>query len=246
VAFIGSGDFTATANAAGQRLTGATGADSLSDGGYANSRLVGAGGNDTYSVSNATTVITEAAGGGSDTVKTSLASYTLPGNVDNLTFTGTGAFTGTGNALANVITGGPANDVLTANGGNDRVIGGAGADRMSGNGGADTFVFAPVNPTTANGVYVAGFGHDVLTDFVANAANISHDNLLLSSSMFAPGTTAAALLGGTAQNAAGTVVAVVQSGANVVITVDPTDTITLNNVSLATLRAGAAADIHFS
>jgi hypothetical protein len=39
---------------------------------------------------------------------------------------------------------------------------------------------------------------------------------------------------------------VVQSGANVVITVDPTDTITLNNVSLATLRTGAAADIHFA
>jgi hypothetical protein len=246
VTFIGSGDFTATANASGQRLTGAAGADTLSDGGLANGRLVGAGGNDSYTVSNAMTVVTEAAGGGTDTVKTSLASYTLPGNVDNLTFTGTTAFTGTGNALANVITGGAANDVLTANGGNDTVIGGAGADRMSGSGGADTFVFAPVNPTTANGIYVAGFGHDVITDFTANAGNVNHDILLFSSSIFAPGTTAAALLGGTAQNAAGTLVAVAQSGANVVITVDPTDTITLNNVSLATLRAGAAADIHFS
>ena len=99
-----------------------------------------------------------------------------------------------------------------------------------------TLLFAPVNPTTTNGIYAAGFGKDVITDFTANMNNISHDVLELSSSMFLPGTTAAALVNGTAHNAANGVVTVAQSGANVVITVDPTDTITLNNASLSVLK----------
>jgi hypothetical protein len=106
-------------------------------------------------------------------------------------------------------------------------------------------VFAPINPTTTNGIYVAGFGKDVITDFTANMNSSNHDVLLLSSSMFAAGTTADALMGGTALNAAGGAVTVVQSGANVVIAIDPNDTITLSNVALSTLKAGAAADIHF-
>jgi hypothetical protein len=64
--------------------------------------------------------------------------------------------------------------------------------------------------------------------------------------MFATGTTAASLVGGTAHNTAGGAVSVAQSGSNVVITVDPTDTITLNNVALSVLKTGAAADIHFA
>ena len=57
-----------------------------------------------------------------------------------------------------------------------------------------------------------------------------------------------ALVAGTAHNAAGGLVTVVQTqpGSPVVITLDPTDTITLNNVSLAVLKASAAADIHFA
>jgi len=38
---------------------------------------------------------------------------------------------------------------------------------------------------------------------------------------------------------------VAQSGNNVVITLDPTDTITLNNVSLTLLKFSASSDIHF-
>jgi hypothetical protein len=64
--------------------------------------------------------------------------------------------------------------------------------------------------------------------------------------MFAPGTTADALVAGTAHNAAGGLVTVAQSGSSVVITLDPTDTITLNNVTLSVLKTGAAADIHFA
>jgi Ca2+-binding RTX toxin-like protein len=174
-----------------------------------------------------------------------LSNYTLGGNVQNLTYTGTAAFTGNGNGLANTITGGNGNDTLSGGGGADTLIGGAGNDKFTGGAAADTFVFSAINPTTTNGVYHAGFGKDVITDFTPNMNNVSHDFLQLSSSMFATGTTASALVAGTAHNAAGGLVTVAQSGSNVVITVDPTDTITLNNVTLSVLKTGAAADIHF-
>ncbi len=48
-------------------------------------------------------VVTEDADAGIDTVKTALAAYTLADNVENLTYVGTVAFTGTGNSLANTI-----------------------------------------------------------------------------------------------------------------------------------------------
>jgi Ca2+-binding RTX toxin-like protein len=228
--YTGSGSFTSTATAAGETITGGTGADTLSDGGFANVTLRGGGGADTFTVTSASTTVTEAAGSANSTVITTLSNYSLPANVQNLTYAGSANFTGHGNNLANTITGGPGNDTL------------------SGGAGADTFVFAPFNPTTTNGIYHAGFGKDVITDFTANMTNTNHDVLLFSSSMFAPGTTADALVAGTAHNAAGGLVTVVQTqpGSPVVITLDPTDTITLNNVSLAVLKTSAAADIHFA
>ena len=76
--------------------------------------------------------MTEAAGGGTDTVRTGLATFTLAANVEKLTYTGAAAFTGIGNNLANVITGGSGADALTdgtntAGNGVDTLIGGAGA-----------------------------------------------------------------------------------------------------------------------
>jgi hypothetical protein len=67
-------------------------------------------GNDTYVVDNVGDVVTENAGEGTDTVRTSLSSYTLGANVENLIFTGSGNLAGTGNALGNGITGGAGND----------------------------------------------------------------------------------------------------------------------------------------
>ncbi|MDA8486155.1 calcium-binding protein, partial [Pseudomonas resinovorans] len=93
-----------------------------------------------YEVTNAGDVVAEFTGQGVDTVWTSLASYTLGANVERLFFGGSGNFTGTGNALANVIGGGTGNDVLT------------------GGLGSDTFMFA------------AGFGNDSILDFDANPA----------------------------------------------------------------------------
>jgi Ca2+-binding RTX toxin-like protein len=241
--FTGSGSFTSTATAAAR--IGGTERDTLSDGGFANVVLRGSGGADTFIVSNSGTTVTEVAGATNSKVVTTLSNYSLGNNVQNLTHTGATTFTGDGNGLANTITGGAGIDTLFGEGGNDTLIGGAGNDRLSGNNGADTFVFAPVNATTTNGIYNAGFGRDVITDFTANMTNASHDFLQLSSSMFLPGTTPTALVNGTAQNFAGGPVTVVQQGSNVLITLDPTDTITLNNVTLSVLKASATAEINF-
>src|SRR5437868_10143977 len=91
--------------------------------------MAGGLGDDIFIVDSASDTVTESSGQGSDTIKTALTTYTLSAaNVENLTFTGTGAFTGTGNSLANTITGGAGNDTLDGGAGSDTLIGGAGND----------------------------------------------------------------------------------------------------------------------
>ena len=91
-----------------------------------------------------------------NTVNTTLLSYTLAGNLENLTFIGSGDFTGTGNVSDNVITGGAGNDTLSGGAGNDTLIGGVGNDTMTGGAGNDVFQFLPSGGT---------FGADTITDF---------------------------------------------------------------------------------
>jgi Ca2+-binding RTX toxin-like protein len=130
--YTGAAAFTGIGNTLSNVIIGGVGADTLNDGGVgAVDTLIGGAGNDTYIVSNAGDVITENANGGTDTVKTTLASYTLGANLENLTYTGGGSFTGTGNTLANTITGGAGADILDGganNAGVDTMIGGAGND----------------------------------------------------------------------------------------------------------------------
>src|SRR5262249_22549845 len=86
--------------------------------------------------------VVEAAGGGIDTVLSSLATYTLPANVENLTLTGTGDISGTGNALNNVLTGNDGKNTLDGAAGNDTLAGGLGADILNGGAGTDTYLYA--------------------------------------------------------------------------------------------------------
>ncbi|MGH8347006.1 MAG: peroxidase family protein, partial [Pseudomonas sp.] len=147
--FGGSGNFAGSGNVLDNTLVGGAGNDVLIGGAGADT-MVGGAGNDVYEVTDLGDVVGENAGGGNDTVWTSLASYTLGANVENLFFGGSGNFAGTGNALGNNIVGGASNDVL---------IGGGGNDVMSGGFGNDTFVFA-----------AAGFGNDTILNFGATLA----------------------------------------------------------------------------
>ncbi len=121
-------------------LSGLGGADRL-DGGTGADTMAGGSGDDRYIVDDAGDVVTEQAGQGDfDAVHTTLAAYTLTANVEQLRFTGSGTFTGTGNALNNDMEGGAGNDTLFGLDGSDFLRGGTGADSMVGGGDNDTYV----------------------------------------------------------------------------------------------------------
>jgi len=124
-----------------EKLVGTNGHDAIA--GSGGDTLEGGAGHDTYTVL-AGDVVVEAAGKGTDTVRTWLGSYTLPDNVENLVITGASWTVATGNGLANRITGNAFANTLDGRGGDDYLTGG---------GGADTFVVA------------RGEGNDVIADF---------------------------------------------------------------------------------
>ncbi|WP_165423934.1 beta strand repeat-containing protein [Rhizobium ruizarguesonis] len=159
--YTGSASFTGTGNALANTITGGAGNDVLNGAAGADT-LIGGAGHDTYIVDNAGDIVTEAANEGTDTVRTNLAAYTLGTNVENLTYIGTGAFAGTGNALNNVIVGGSGSNALTGGAGNDILTGGAAAD---------VFVYSP------------NWGHDTITNFVATGS--AHDAISIDHSIFA-------------------------------------------------------------
>jgi Ca2+-binding RTX toxin-like protein len=138
-------------------LNGGAGNDTL-DGGSGIDRMLGGAGDDTYVVDNSRDKIIEYNREGTDTVRTSLSSYDLGSYLERLEYTGTGAFAGTGNSLANTIVGGIGND--TINGGN-------GSDTLWGGGGANKFVFdSTPGPTNL----------DRIMDFNASLDKILLDN----------------------------------------------------------------------
>jgi Ca2+-binding RTX toxin-like protein len=146
-------------------LNGGTGADGMT----------GGTGDDRYYADNALDSVTEQAGEGTDTVFSSV-DFTLGGNVERLTLTGSAALDGTGNGLANilqgttsanVLDGGDGNDTLWGYGGNDTLIGGAGKDTLVGGVGNDSFVFVGGDFGGATTVTA-----DRITDFVAGQDKI--------------------------------------------------------------------------
>lgn len=105
------------------------GGDDLLDGGPGRDRLLGGTGNDVFVVDDPFDLVEELPDEGTDTVRTALANYALPANVERLEYTGTGSSSQTGNAADNVLVGGSGDDLLRAQqGGNDTLDGGSGND----------------------------------------------------------------------------------------------------------------------
>lgn len=130
---------TLTGTAAADRINGFDGNDVLVGGAGADA-MAGGAGNDIYVVDDAGDVVTEVAGEGTDSVETDLVIYTLPDNVENLEYTGAGAFTGNGNGLGNIIVGGGLGDAINGNDGDDTLGGEAGNDTLNGGNGSDRLI----------------------------------------------------------------------------------------------------------
>ncbi|GAA6620980.1 calcium-binding protein [Scytonema sp. NUACC26] len=131
-------------------LSAGSGNDYL-DGGSGADTMYGGADGDTYIVDDVGDLVVEYANDGLDQVYSSIASYTLPANVETLYLTGTGNSSGIGNALDNFILGnsgnnnilgGAGNDQLYGGDGNDALYGGTGSDFLSGGNGSDRLIGA--------------------------------------------------------------------------------------------------------
>ena len=168
-------------------LSGGSGNDLL-DGGAGADRLIGGAGDDEYIVGQAGDVVvetdSEAATGGIDVVRSALASYTLPANVEGARITVASSANLTGNALDNTLWAGAGNNVLSGGDGRDTVsyefanaavrvslastsaqaTGGSGSDRL---GSIENLRGSPHNDTLTGNAgandLIGGAGSDRLT-----------------------------------------------------------------------------------
>lgn len=149
-AVVGSGFAdTLTGDANGNRLDGGDSNDAI-DGGAGADVMIGGSGDDSYVVDDAGDQIIEAADGGTDIVRTSLSALTLAEGVEDLSYSGGGSFTGTGNALNNSLYGKALDDALYGLDGDDKLVGGAGADLLDGGAGRDQVDYTKSAAITVN------------------------------------------------------------------------------------------------
>lgn len=110
------------------------------------------GGNDMLITDDAAVKLSEADGGGRDTVK-STVSYTLNAYVEDLVLIGGADANGVGNDMNNHLDGNGGINTLAGGIGKDRLDGHKGDDILIGGAGGDVFVF------------ITGSGHDTINDF---------------------------------------------------------------------------------
>ncbi|WP_162806631.1 calcium-binding protein, partial [Sphingosinicella terrae] len=159
---------------AGNRLSGGEG-DDLLDGAGGADRLEGGRGNDNFVVDDSGDIIVEAAGEGSDTVR-SWVDFVLPDHVEQVVLTGSAAINGTGNSGANTIVG---------NGAANRLDGRGGADTMRGGGGNDVYIVDNISDRVTE---LSGQGVDTVRSSVSHTLANHIENLALTDAGFIDGT----------------------------------------------------------
>jgi serralysin len=177
----GGGNDAINGLAGNDTLDGASGRDWLAgsegddfiDGGSGGDEMFGFTGNDTYVIDSIDDRVDEgfdgAASDGIDTVKSSysisLSNTTIfKGDIENLTFTGSGNLNGSGNDLDNVVTGNTGVNRLDGRTGDDTLAGGFGNDTLVGGAGSDSFLFNTTLNAVTNVDTIADFS--VLDDTI--------------------------------------------------------------------------------
>lgn len=127
--------------------------------------MTGGDGDDTYVVDHAGDRVIETAGGGADTVRSSVA-YKLGAGVETLVLTGN-AVSGKGNGENNALVGNGANNVLD---------GGAGADTMTGGAGDDLYTVDDAGDVV---VELADGGQDTVQAWVSHVLGANVEKLKL-------------------------------------------------------------------
>lgn len=172
----GSGNDIIIGNQLANTLYGGDGNDII-DGRAGGDRMIGGLGNDTYYVDNWSDEVIDqqlvrisltgswtAINAGSDRVITTLNTYTLPKLIENLSFGGSGNFTGYGNALDNEFVGSKGNDTFFGYDGNDTFYGLQGSDFMSGGAGDDTYIVNDIGDVVSERLVQTKFGQMYVTD----------------------------------------------------------------------------------
>lgn len=182
----GSDDDTVTGGTGNDQLYGFLGNDRL-DGGLGTDKMFGGSGNDTYVVTSQAEIVSELAGGGTDTIETAVT-YSLAdtdgagvngGNVENLLLTGSSAVNGTGNALNNTLTGNAASNILIGGAGNDRLNGSGGVDDMRGEDGNDTYVVETAGDKVTE---LKKQGTDTVESSISHTLGANFEKLILTGS----------------------------------------------------------------
>ncbi|RJG40892.1 calcium-binding protein [Mesorhizobium sp. DCY119] len=180
---IGAGNLKGTGNALNNTIAG-NAASNILNGAGGDDYMVGGAGNDIYYVSSTGDQTIEAAGGGTDTVR-SYVNWTLAANVERLELLGAGNLNGVGNSLANTIAGTTGSNFINGAAGSDYLVGGAGNDTFFfntalGTSNIDTIADYNVAQDTIrleNGIFTALVGTGTLTaaQFVKNASGTATD-----------------------------------------------------------------------
>ncbi len=179
----GLGAIDLTGNGLANDIRGNNGINLINGGGGADT-MVGFGGNDTYVVNDAGDTVFEAAGGGTDTILTSVNYTLLAGQeVENLRSTNAAGVTAinlAGNGLANDIRGNNGINVINGGGGVDTLVGFGGNDTYVVDSAADSVIEAVGGGTDlvqASVSYALAAGQEIENLWTTNVAGVGAINL---------------------------------------------------------------------